>query len=249
MNIAVNSAAADADTLLSVEGLSVSYGAVRAVHNLDLAIRSGEIVALLGPNGAGKTSTLNAIIGLIPSSARSILFDGRDIRNEAPERRVRRGMTLTPEGRQIFGQLTVAENLRLGGATQRNTAASDTEEFFKLFPILKERRHQLAGTLSGGQQQQLAIARSLMSRPKLLMLDEPSLGLAPTVVDTIFEFILKLRDRGITILLVEQNVSLSLEVADRGYVLETGKLVLSGTAAELREVEDDVVRSYLGLGV
>lgn len=245
-----NGAVAQSEPLLIVEGLRVGYGAVSAVRDVDLSVHKGEIVALLGPNGAGKTSTLNAIMGLVQSSARAVSFDGRDVRNAAPEHLVKLGMTLTPEGRQIFSHLTVEENLRLGGAVRRKARKSDPRaDLLELFPILKERRQQLAGTLSGGQQQQLAIARALMSDPQLLMLDEPSLGLAPTIVDTIFDLITTLRARGITILLVEQNVSLSLEIADRGYVLETGRLALSGDARDLRASEDDVVRSYLGLAV
>jgi branched-chain amino acid transport system ATP-binding protein len=237
-------------TLLEVKGLNVRYGAVTAIRDVDLEVREGETVALLGPNGAGKSSTLNAIMGLIKSSAGSISFDGHDVRRLNTERRVRRGMTLTPEGRHVFAKLTVAENLRLGGASQPARGTAETgEEMLELFPILRDRRQQLAGTLSGGQQQMLAVARSLMSKPKLLMLDEPSLGLAPKIVETIFELIVTLRSRGLTTLLVEQNVSMSLEVADRGYVLETGGLVLSGTADELRRSEDDLVRSYLGLAV
>ncbi|MEA2178939.1 MAG: branched-chain amino acid transport system ATP-binding protein [Solirubrobacteraceae bacterium] len=236
------------EALLEVQGLNVSYGPVVAVRDIDLVIREREIVTLLGPNGAGKTSTLNALMGLVRSTAGTMRFEGQDVAGQSPERLVKRGMTLTPEGRQIFARLTVAENLRLGQASKR-ASPGDEEEFLELFPILRERGNQLAGTLSGGQQQMLAIARSLMSRPRLLMLDEPSLGLAPKIVDTIFELIAALRDRGITILLVEQNVSLSLEIADRGYVLETGRLVLSGTAHDLRKSEDDVVRAYLGLGV
>lgn len=244
-----NGAVAHTEPLLVVEGLSVSYGAVSALREIDLFVNKGEIVALLGPNGAGKTSTLNALMGLVRCSARTVSFEGRDVRNAPPENLVKLGMTLAPEGRQIFAHLTVTENLRLGGAVRRKDRGANGDDFLELFPILKERRQQLAGTLSGGQQQQLAIARALMSEPRLLMLDEPSLGLAPTIVDTIFELITTLRDRGITILLVEQNVSLSLEIADRGYVLETGRLAMSGDASELRASEDDVVRSYLGLAV
>jgi branched-chain amino acid transport system ATP-binding protein len=230
-------------TLLEVKGLNVRYGAVTAIRDVDLEVREGETVALLGPNGAGKSSTLK-------TSAGSNSFDGHDVRRLNTERRVRLGMTLTPEGRHVFAKLTVAENLRLGGASQPARGTAETgEEMLELFPILRDRRQQLAGTLSGGQQQMLAVARSLMSKPKLLMLDEPSLGLAPKIVETIFELIVTLRSRGLTTLLVEQNVSMSLEVADRGYVLETGGLVLSGTADELRRSEDDLVRSYLGLAV
>jgi branched-chain amino acid transport system ATP-binding protein len=236
------------EPLLTVSGLSVSYGPILAVRDLHLEIPDGEVVALLGPNGAGKSSTLKALVGLTPCSADAITLGGTDIRAARTEARVRLGMALSPEGRQVFDGLTVAENLRLGGAvSDRSAAAEIEEEITQLFPILRERRNQLAGTLSGGQQQQLAIARALMSRPRLLMLDEPSLGLAPRIVDDIFALIANLRDRGITIIVVEQNVTRALEVADRGYVLEGGKLVLSGSAAELRGAEDQLVGAYLGL--
>src|SRR5690625_1549077 len=185
------------ELLLEVDQLSVKYGPITAVQGLNFTINRGEIVALLGPNGAGKTSILNAISGLIDSAAVGIRFQGVDIRQERVEARVRRGIALSPEGRQIFGELTVAENLRLGAATRsRAETARSSEEIYDLFPILWERGEQLAGTLSGGQQQQLAIGRALMSGPDLLLLDEPSLGLAPRVVDTIFDLIAQLRERG-----------------------------------------------------
>jgi len=234
--------------MLKVEGLTVAYGAVRALHGLSLQVGQGEVVALLGPNGAGKSSTLAALMGLVPPSGGTILLEGQPIQGLPPERIVRRGMTLTPEGRRVFARLSVAENLTLGGSIRRSGAAlrQTLEEVFALFPVLAERQRQLAGSLSGGEQQQLAIARSLMSAPRLLLLDEPSLGLAPQIVDTIFELVATLHARGLTILLVEQNVDLSLEVADRGYVLVGGELVLSGTAAELAG-SDAVQRAYLGL--
>lgn len=234
--------------MLEVEGLAVSYGAVRALHGLSMQVAKGEVVALLGPNGAGKSSTLAALMGLVPAAAGSIVFEGQPIQGLPPERIVRRGMTLTPEGRRVFARLSVAENLVLGGSIRRDGAGKRQAlaEVYELFPVLAERQRQLAGSLSGGEQQQLAIARSLMSAPRLLLLDEPSLGLAPQVVDRIFELVATLRARGLTILLVEQNVDLSLEVADRGYVLVSGELALSGTAAELA-ASDAVQRAYLGL--
>ena len=234
--------------MLTVSDLAVSYGAVQAVHGLSLVVSEGEIVTLLGANGAGKSSTLSALMGLAPIASGSVAFDGRAIGGLAPERIVRLGMTLTPEGRHVFPNLTIDENLALGRATRRDRDGVEKTrgEMFALFPILAERRSQLAGTLSGGEQQMLAIARSLMSRPRLLLLDEPSLGLAPQVVDAIFELIPRLRDGGLTILLVEQSVDLALEIADRGYVLRNGELAMVGTADELA-ASSGVERAYMGL--
>jgi branched-chain amino acid transport system ATP-binding protein len=234
--------------LLSVEGLTVRYGAIEAVRGVGLAVRDGEIATLLGANGAGKSSILNAIMGLVPVSGGRVVLEGNDVAGQTPERIVRRGMTLTPEGRHVFANLTVAENLALGAASRRDRAevAQTRADMFDLFPVLAERRDQMAGTLSGGEQQMLAIARSLMSRPRILLLDEPSLGLAPQIVDTIFELIAGLRERGITILLVEQNVDLALEIADRGYVMASGEIVMSDTAAELRR-SGGVERAYMGV--
>ncbi len=233
--------------ILSVEKLGVRYGAVEAVRGIDLAVGQGEIVALLGANGAGKSSTLNAIVGLAPSTGQ-ISFEGAPISGIATEALVRKGLTLTPEGRRIFGSLTVEENLTLGGiplGKAQEKRRENLERMFALFPILAERRGQIAGTLSGGQQQMLAIARSLMMSPRLLLLDEPSLGLAPRIVDTIFEQVAELRASGITILLVEQNVAMSLEVADRAYVMASGEIVAQGTAEELSS-SHLVEQAYLG---
>ena len=235
--------------LLEVEGLEVRYGAVEAVRGAGLEVKKGEIVTLLGANGAGKSSVLNAVMGLVPLADGRVLLDGRDVAGNAPERIVRRGMTLCPEGRHVFSNLTVRENLAIGGATRRRTGDVGTihADMLAQFPVLAERQDQMAGTLSGGEQQMLAIARAMMSAPRIVLLDEPSLGLAPQVVDTIFELIVGLRDRGVTILLVEQNVDLALEIADRGYVLATGRVALSGSAASLL-ASGEVERAYMGRG-
>jgi len=234
--------------LLSVEGLTVRYGAIEAVRGVSLAVHDGEIATLLGANGAGKSSVLNAIMGMVPAAGGRVVLAGDDVAGQTPERIVRRGMTLTPEGRHVFANLTVAENLALGAASRRDRAetARTRNDMFELFPVLAERRDQVAGTLSGGEQQMLAIARSMMSHPRILLLDEPSLGLAPQIVDTIFELIGGLRERGITILLVEQNVDLALEIADRGYVMASGEIVMSDSAAKLRR-SGGVERAYMGV--
>ena len=234
--------------ILSVRNLTVHYGPIQAVRGIDLDVAKGEIIALLGANGAGKSSTLNAIMGLIPASGGEIRLQDQPVAGLPPEAIVRRGMTLTPEGRQVFSDLTVAENLTLGSFVKGTRSAETTAkraEVLGLFPVLQERLTQTAGTLSGGEQQQLAIARSLMSDPAVLLLDEPSLGLAPQIVDRIFDLIVELRRRGLTILLVEQNVELSLDIADRAYVLSNGAIVLAGNAAELRETTG-IERTYLG---
>ncbi|WP_374380732.1 ABC transporter ATP-binding protein [Dongia sp.] len=235
--------------LLEVESLAVNYGPIKAVRNVGLTVESGEIVTVLGANGAGKSTSLQAIVGLLPLQQGRVRFDGADITGESTERIVRRGLTLTPEGRRIFAPLTVEENLRIGAATKGKggDVAALWDQMMELFPILAARRKQLAGTLSGGEQQQLAIARSLMSKPKLLLLDEPSLGLAPIVVELIFDLIKRLRGLGITILLVEQNVHQALDIADRGYVVSGGSVVLSGSAAELK-TSSDVQKAYMGHG-
>ena len=233
--------------LLAVEGLAVRYGAIEAVRNASLEVREGEIVTLLGANGAGKSSILNAVMGLVPVAQGRVVFAGDDVAGQAPERIVRRGMTLCPEGRHVFSNLTVWENLTIGAASRRDKAeTSQTRaDMLALFPILDERRDQLAGTLSGGEQQMLAIARAMMSQPRIVLLDEPSLGLAPQIVDTIFELIVRLRERGATILLVEQNVELALEIADRGYVLEAGRIQLQDKAADLLK-NPQLKAAYLG---
>lgn len=234
--------------LLEIDGLAVRYGAIEAASGINLLIRDSEIVTLLGANGAGKSSVLNAVMGLVPLTAGRVTFRQSDVSGQPTERIVRQGMTLCPEGRRVFANLTVAENLSIGAAPRkdRREVGETRRDMFELFPVLAERENQVAGTLSGGEQQMLAIARAMMSAPQLLLLDEPSLGLAPRIVDVIFELIVKLRERGVTILLVEQNVQLALEIADRGYVLGSGNVVLEGDAAELGE-SGDVERAYLGV--
>ena len=233
--------------MLTVKDLQASYGAITALHGISLEVNEGELVALLGTNGAGKSTTLKSICGVLRPVKGSIEFLGENIANRQPEAILKKGISLVPEGREIFTSLTVAENLRIGAFSsyERGRYQKDLKEMFALFPILEERLNQPGGLLSGGEQQQLAIARALMSHPRLLMLDEPSLGLSPTMVDLIFELIGILRDRGITILLVEQNAERALRVADRVYVLNTGVLEFSGTPAQL-ESELDIARVYFG---
>jgi branched-chain amino acid transport system ATP-binding protein len=233
--------------LLRLEHLEVSYGAIKAVRDLSLTVDEGEIVALLGPNGAGKSSTLGGIAGLERVTAGRIVLNGEDIRNLSPERRVERGIALAPEGRRIFTSLTVEENLRLGGKTRRGHDRYDEvlEGLLELFPVLRSRYASLASGLSGGEQQQLALARALMSQPRLLLLDEPSLGLGPRIVEQVFDVIGQLRGRGVTVLLVEQQVDRALGLADRAYVLVSGSLQLQGSAREVRE-KGDLALAYLG---
>lgn len=221
--------------MIEISGLTVRYGSVTALHGIDLSVREGELVALVGPNGAGKTSALAAVAGLVRPAAGVITVGGEPLTGLPPEQVIRRGVALVPEGRNIFTTLTVRENLALGATIRRDAAgvAADLERELERFPILRERLDQQAGLLSGGEQQQLAIARALMSRPRLLLLDEPSLGLAPRLVDLVFETVLALRDDGITILLVEQNATRAVEMADRTYVMRTGHIIRSGTTEEL----------------
>ena len=233
------------EALLEVADLSVSYGAIRALRGVSLHVREGEIVAVLGPNGAGKSTLLKAITGVVRPHGGAIRFLGERLDGHTPESIVRRGVSMVPEGRRLFPGLTVQENLEVGGYTQRR-AAGDTRELLQTFPILAERAGQMAGTLSGGEQQQLAIARSLMARPRLMLLDEPSLGLAPLIVDRIMSLLADLRERGVTLLLVEQNVHRALEIADRAYVLAVGQTVMAGDAADLART-GSLERTYLGM--
>jgi branched-chain amino acid transport system ATP-binding protein len=234
--------------LLAVEGLYVSYGPVTALRQVDIAVAPGEVVALLGANGAGKSTLLRTISGLIRPRAGRILFEGASIAHLPPARIVRLGIAHCPEGRRVFGSLSVADNLRLGAAARRDRAGIDAERerLFALFPVLRERLDQAAGTLSGGEQQMLALARALMAGPRLLLLDEPSLGLAPLLVQAIFRTLAELKGAGVTMVLVEQNAKLALDIADRAYVLRTGEVSLAGSAAELRADADRVAQAYLG---
>jgi branched-chain amino acid transport system ATP-binding protein len=235
--------------MLEIEGIEAYYGRVRALADVSLAVDTGEVVALIGSNGAGKTTTLRTISGLLHPAVGTIRFDGRDITNVPAARRVEMGICHVPEGRRLFPRMTVQDNLTLGSYTRRDGSAQvqkDRQRVFELFPRLRERQSQIAGTLSGGEQQMLAIGRALMSQPKVLMMDEPSLGLAPILVETIFEIIAEINQQGIPILLVEQNAHKALEVAHRAYVLETGSIVKTGPGRELLQSED-VAKAYLGM--
>jgi branched-chain amino acid transport system ATP-binding protein len=233
--------------LLRIEDLRAGYGELEILHGIDLEVREGEVVALIGANGAGKTTTLKTISGVVRASTGSITFEGQGIHNWQPRQIVSEGLIQVPEGRKLFPELSVRDNLFLGSYRRGRSEADDTvDEVFELFPLLGERSDQTAGTLSGGEQQMLAIGRALMGKPRLLMLDEPSLGLAPMLVADIFEVVRDLRRRGLTVMLVEQNAVHALQLSDRGYVLENGSVVLEGTGEEL--LGDDRVRSaYLGL--
>ena len=236
--------------MLRIRNLQTYYGRIRVLDNVSLSVKPGEVVTLIGANGAGKSTILNCISRLVPCREGEIFFQGQRINGQPPEAVVRLGICQVPEGRQIFQPLTVLENLELGaylryGRRDKTLIKQDMNMVYSLFPVLAERLQQISGTLSGGEQQMLAIGRALMSRPKLLLLDEPSMGLAPRVVADIFHTVVKLRQDGLTILIVEQNARAVLRIADRGYVLETGKIILQGTASELLE-DHDVKRAYLG---
>lgn len=233
--------------MLHVDSLVVRYGGIQAVREVSLEVQEGELIALLGPNGAGKSSTLNAIAGMVRPASGTVMFDGRDITGLPPEEVVRRAVVLTPEGRRILTALTVRENLQLAGSfrSDRRAAKADLDALLDRFPILRDRAELPAGTLSGGEAQQLAIARSLMCAPRLLLLDEPTLGLAPKIVDQVFDVVSELRREGITVLMVEQNAVRALEIADRAYVMRTGTIVTSGSAESLSDA-DGLIHSYLG---
>ena len=232
-------------TVLQVESINVYYGSIHAVKDVSFRVEQGEVVTLIGANGAGKSTTLDTVAGLLRSQTGSVRFMGEELRHVPRHRLVGRGMALVPEGRRIFQQMTVQENLDMGGYCRGGDLSADMERVYERFPRLKERRRQVAGTLSGGEQQMLAMGRALMSHPKLLMLDEPSMGLAPLLVEQIFDIIRQLHADGTTILLVEQNAQAALAVADRGYVLETGRIVTEGSGAALLE-SDAIKKAYLG---
>ncbi len=233
--------------LLEVKDLNVYYGVIQALKGISFRVEEGEIVALVGANGAGKTTTMQSVIGLIKSKTGEIYYDGEEISKIQTNKLVGKGMSQVPEGRRIFQELTVYENLLMGAFLERDKAKikADMEYVYELFPILKERKNQIAGTLSGGEQQMLAISRALMSHPKLLMLDEPSMGLSPLLVQEVFDIIKKIHDDGTTVLLVEQNAKMALKIADYAYVLETGKIAFEGKASELL-ANDDIKKAYLG---
>jgi branched-chain amino acid transport system ATP-binding protein len=233
--------------LLSTSALSCHYGRIQALRDIEVTVNEGELVALVGANGAGKTTLLRTLSGIEPASAGTMHFDGNDITNTSSDKRVRMGIVQVPEGRQIFGPMSVEDNLLMGGYTRSAQERAETlEQAYEMFPVLKMRRDSAAGTLSGGQQQMLAMSRALMARPKLLLLDEPSMGLAPLLVDEIFATIKLLREGGTTIFLVEQNAYMALAIADRGYVLEAGAIVLADTGQSLLS-NDKVKEAYLGI--
>ncbi|MDT2809925.1 ABC transporter ATP-binding protein [Enterococcus asini] len=232
--------------MLKVNNLAVSYGMIQAVHGVSFDVKPGEIVTLIGANGAGKTTILRTISGLIRPKSGQILFEDQDVTKTPPQKIVAAGLSQVPEGRHVFSGLSVMENLEMGAYLRKDDGLkADYEQVFEKFPVLKERRNQDAATLSGGEQQMLAMGRALMSKPKLLLLDEPSMGLAPIFIKEIFSIIQEINAQGTTVLLIEQNAKMALSVAHRGYVLETGKIVLSGTGAELLDSEE-VKKAYLG---
>jgi branched-chain amino acid transport system ATP-binding protein len=236
-----------ANTLLKVTGLKVSYGGIKAVKGIDLEVREGELVTLIGSNGAGKTTTMKAITGMLLAEAGEIVYQGESIRGMGSWDLVKRGLAMVPEGRGVFTRMTITENLLMGAYVRTDKAEiqRDIDRMFELFPRLRERRDQLAGTMSGGEQQMLAMARALMSRPKLLLLDEPSMGLSPIMVDKIFEVVRDVHAQGVTVLLVEQNARRALQVADRGYVMDSGEIIMVGEAKAM--LDDPKVRAaYLG---
>ena len=231
--------------ILEIKNLSVSYGGIEAIKNISFDVEEGKIVTLIGSNGAGKSSTLRSIAGIVKAKHGEVLLEGENILGMSPDQIVKRGVTLVPEGRHVFPNLTVLENLKIGAYLRKDNITADLENVYTLFPRLKERSWQLAGTLSGGEQQMLAVGRALMARPKLIMMDEPSLGLAPIVVQGIFDIIRQINEQGITVLLIEQNANMALKVADSAFVMQTGEITLSGTGAELLENEE-VKEAYLG---
>lgn len=233
--------------MIKIDNLVVAYGGIEALKGVSLEVPSGKIVTLVGANGAGKSTTLKSIVGLVKPKSGSIDYEGTDLTKLNTELMVKKGIALVPEGRKVFADLTVLENLKIGGYSRKDTAgiAEDLEKVYSLFPRLKERTWQAAGTLSGGEQQMLAIGRALMSRPKLIMMDEPSLGLAPIIVKELFGIIKKINEEGMTVLLIEQNANAALKIADLGYIMETGRITLSGSGQELLS-NDEIKKAYLG---
>lgn len=231
--------------MLKVENLKIHYGGIEAVKGISFSVPEKAIVTLIGANGAGKSSTLRTIAGLVKASSGSIQFDGEDITAMPAAKRVKKGIVLCPEGRRVFPDMTVLENIKIGAYLRTDDLSDDIERVYSLFPRLKERHWQLAGTLSGGEQQMLAVARSLMSQPKIMMLDEPSLGLAPIIVQEIFEILKKINEEGTTILLIEQNANMALKIADQAYVMETGRIAMEGSGESLLR-NDEIQAAYLG---
>ncbi len=231
--------------LLRIEDLKVNYGGIEAVKGISLSVEEGQIVTLIGANGAGKSTTLRTISGLVKARSGKITFAGEDITGLDPTSIVKKGITMAPEGRRIFPDMTVKENLRMGAYLRKDDLSADYDMVYDLFPRLKEREWQLGGTLSGGEQQMLAVARALMAKPKMMMMDEPSLGLAPIVVKGIFDIIRRINDQGVTILLIEQNANMALQAAHTAYVLETGRITMTGTGAELL-ADERIKEAYLG---
>ena len=233
------------NTILSIKDLKVNYGGIEAVKGISFDVNEGDIVTLIGANGAGKSSTLRTIAGLVKPAAGTITLQGEDITGENPTNIVKKGITMVPEGRRIFPDLTVLENLKMGAYLRKDNISEDLDWVYDLFPRLKERSWQAGGTLSGGEQQMLAVGRALMSRPKVIMMDEPSLGLAPIIVRGIFDIIREINKQGVTILLIEQNANMALKTAHTGYVMETGRITMSGTGSQLL-ADDSVKAAYLG---
>ena len=240
-----NGAAATAEPLLRLDAVDTFYGPIHILESLSLEVKAGELVCLLGGNASGKSTTLKTVLGIVRPRNGTVRFDGEDVTSRSTSYRIGKGMAIVPENRRLFGPMTVLENLEMGAYLHGGGAKEDFERVYTLFPLLHERRSQLAGTLSGGEQQMVAMGRALMAKPRLLLMDEPSMGLAPILVERSFEIIKQVHDSGVAILVVEQNANVSLSIADRGYVLSTGRLVLEGPAAELREHED-LRKAYLG---
>ncbi len=231
--------------LLRLDDVDTFYGPVHILQQVSLEVAHGELVCLLGGNACGKSTTLKTVLGLVPPRAGRVVFDGRDVTERPAAERIRAGMAVVPENRRLFAPMTVMENLRIGAYVRGDAAAEDLDRVFTLFPLLRQRSNQLAGTLSGGEQQMVAVGRALMSRPRLLLMDEPSMGLSPRLVEQSFEMIANLHEQGVSMLVVEQNANMALSVADRGYVLQTGRIVLSGPAEELA-AHEELRRAYLG---